>query len=449
MGCKHYAALRLFAESGVDGLDCGSPAPTEAGIADRRVVVVGGGVIGVCCAYFLAKEGADVTLVERDEIGGGASFGNAGTIAAGHPPLNKPGRIRRSLLELLNPKSPLYIPVRWDPGLLRWLWTFRRFCTDHHLSASMGALAPLGHASLALFDGLVASENLACNYERSGYYEICRTKKGLAEVTHDAAMMRQYGYHPREMDGDELREIEPAILEGVVGGVHFPEAATCDPHRFVVELADRSVRRGARIEIGRGVSEILSTGSAVTGVRLADGEILDAEVVVLATGSYSGNLTKKFGLRLPIRAAKGYHRDLELEDAAAHPLSIACVLAETSVFCTPMPGFTRLAGTLEFSGVNHELRPRRLEQLTTAAAAYLGGVRGAVIRSEWCGLRPCTPDGIPYVGPVPGQSGLFVATGHAMLGLTLGPVTGKLIEGYVLERRTSLAAGALGLERLN
>ena len=405
-------------------------------------------MIGVCCAYFLAKGGAGVILVERDEIGGGASFGNAGTIAAGHPPLNKPGRIRRSLLELLNPKSPLYIPVRWDPGLFRWLWTFRTFCTDRHLSVSMGALAPLGHASLDLFDVLVESENLDCNYERNGYYDICRTDRGLREARHDAAMMRQYSYHPREMGGDELREIEPAILEGVVGGVFFPEAATCDPHRFVLELADRSVRHGARIETGRGVSEILSTGSAVNGVRLEDGEILAASAVVLATGSYSGDLTWRFGLQIPVRAGKGYHRDLELGDPGARLVGIACVLAETSVFCTPMVGFTRLAGTLEFSGVNHEMRPRRLEQLTTAAEEYLDGVRGALIRSEWCGLRPCTPDGIPYVGPVPGQSGLFVATGHAMLGLTLGPVTGKLIGEHVLEGGTSLPAGALGLERL-
>ena len=417
-------------------------------MAERRVVVVGGGVIGVCCAYFLAKGGAGVILVERDEIGGGASFGNAGTIAAGHPPLNKPGRIRRSLLELLNPKSPLYIPVRWDPGLFRWLWAFRTFCTDHHLSVSMGALAPLGQASLDLFDVLVESENLDCNYERNGYYDICRTDRGLREARHDAAMMRQYGYHPHEMGGDELREIEPAILEGVVGGVYFPEAATCDPHRFVLELADRSVRHGARIETGRGVSEILSTGSAVNGVRLEDGEILAANAVVLATGSYSGGLTRGFGLQIPVRAGKGYHRDLELGDPGARLLGIACVLAETSVFCTPMVGFTRLAGTLEFSGVNHEMRPRRLEQLTTAAEEYLDGVRGALIRSEWCGLRPCTPDGIPYVGPVPGQSRLFVATGHAMLGLTLGPVTGKLIGEHVLEGGTSLPAGALGLERL-
>jgi D-amino-acid dehydrogenase len=288
---------------------------------------------------------------------------------------------------------------------------------------------------------------LDCDYEHSGYYEICRTGKGLAEVRHDAAMMRQYGYHPREVDPDELREIEPAVLDGAVGGVHFPEAATCDPHRFVVELAARSVRHGARIETGRGVSEILSTGSVVRGVHLQDGEVLDANVVVLATGSYGVGLTKKFGLRLPVQAGKGYHRDLQCGDSGERPLGVACVLTETSVFCTPMAGFTRLAGTLEFSGVNHEMRPERLEQLSAAAEAYLGGMRGGVIRSEWCGLRPCTPDGIPYVGPVLGQSGLFVATGHAMLGLTLGPVTGKLIEEFVLDRRTSLPAGALALER--
>jgi D-amino-acid dehydrogenase len=416
-------------------------------VADRRVIVVGGGVIGVCCAYFLAKQGAEVTLVERGEIGRGASYGNAGTIAAGHPPLNKPGRIRRSILELLNPKSPLYIPLRWDPGLIRWLWTFRSFCTEHHLEASLAALAPLGHASLDLFDSLIESEGLDCNYERAGYYEICRTKKGLAEVTHDAAMMRPHGFHPREMDGDELREVEPAVRDDVVGGVHFPEAATCDPHLFVLELADRSVRYGTRIETGRGVSEILSSGSRVTGVRLEDGEELEADAVVLATGSYSGSLTNKFGLRLPVRAGKGYHRDLEPPDGGQNLVGVACVLAETSVFCTPMRGFTRLAGTLEFSGVNHQMRPPRLKQLTAAAEVYLEEAGDAVVRSEWCGLRPCTPDGIPYVGPVPGQAGLFIANGHAMLGLTLGPVTGKLIEEHVLSGRTSLPSEALGIQR--
>ncbi len=415
---------------------------------EHRVVVVGGGVIGVCCAYFLSKEGADVTLVERGQIGDGASGGNAGTIAAGHPPLNKPGRIRRSIMELLDPTSPLYIPLRWDPGLVRWLWTFRRFCTDRYLDASMSALAPLGHATLKLFDSLVEEEALNCAYERAGYYEICHTEKGLDEAKKDAAMMLAHGYHPRTLTGGELLEIEPALLDGVIGGIHFPDAATCDPYRFVVELADRAARHGGRFQTGQRVAEILSTGSQVKGIRLGNGEVLEADSVVLATGAYGGHLTEKFGLRLPVQAGKGYHRDLDLGESGAPTLNIACVMAETSVFCTPMGSFTRLAGTMEFSGVNRELRRGRLNQLTAAARGYLKGVGDAPCHSEWCGLRPCTPDGIPFVGPVPGQSGLFVATGHAMLGLTLGPITGKLIEEYVLQGMTPLDAGPLQLTRL-
>lgn len=408
---------------------------------------MGGGVIGVCCAYFLAKAGAAVTLVDRGEIGKAASYGAAGTVAAGHPPLNKPSRIRQSLKLLLDPESPLYIPLRWDPGLARWLWTFRRYSTESHLEVSTGALAPLGHATLALFDMLVEEEGLDCAYDRQGYYEICHTEKGLEGAKRDAAMMRDHGYNPRTLTGEELQEVEPALLDGVVGGVHFPDAATCDPYRFVTEMADRALRYGGTVLAGRGVDEVLSNGSGVTGVRLADGEVLEADSIVLATGAYSQKLTEKFGLRLPIQAGKGYHRDLVPREGAPS-LSTTCIFGETSVFCTPMGDFTRLAGTLEFSGVNHELRRSRLEQLTTAAKRYVDGVGDGPARSEWCGLRPCTPDGMPFIGPVPGQDGLFVATGHAMLGLTLGPVTGQMISEQVLEGRTSLPAGPLGVERL-
>jgi D-amino-acid dehydrogenase len=261
-------------------------------------------------------------------------------------------------------------------------------------------------------------------------------------------MMLAHGYHPRVLTGGELLEIEPALLEGVTGGVHFPDAATCDPYRFVVELADRTERFGARFQTGQGVAEILGSGSRVEGVRLTNGEVLESDSVVLATGAYSVNLLKKFGLHLPVQAGKGYHRDLDLAAAGAPTPGIACVMAETSVFCTPMGRFTRLAGTMEFSGVNHELRRGRLEQLTSSAKGYLKGVGDAPHHSEWCGLRPCTPDGMPFVGPVPGQSGLFVAIGHAMLGFTLGPITGKLIKEHVLQGATSLDAGALELTRL-
>lgn len=420
----------------------------ESVVSEQRVVIVGGGVIGVCCAYFLAKRGAAVTLVERDEIGKGASYGNAGTIAAGHPPLNKPGRIRRSLKQLLDPRSPLYIAPRWDPGLARWLWAFRKHCTESRLAASTAALAPLGHASLELFDALVEQEELDCGYSRGGYYEVCHTVEGLEEVERDAASMREHGYHPRTLSGPELVEEEPALIDGPVGGVHFPDAATCDPYLFVLEMADRARRHGGSVLTGRAVDEVVSEAGRVKGVRLRDGEVLEAESVVLATGAYSRRLTEKLGVSLPIQAGKGYHRDLANGAGEGPLLGVTCVLSETSVFCTPMGGFTRLAGTMEFSGVNHELRRGRLEQLSNAAGAHLAGASDAVVSSEWCGLRPCTPDGLPFVGPVPGQDGLFVANGHAMLGLTLAPVTGTLIAEHVLDGETRLPSGALGLDRL-
>ena len=153
--------------------------------------------------------------------------------------------------------------------------------------------------------------------------------------------------------------------------------------------------------------------------------------MVLATGAYSLELARKLGCRLPIQPGKGYHRDFEVGDGGAPPLAAAYLLSETSIFCTPMAGRVRFAGTMEFSGLNHRMRPARLAQLTTGAGQYLEGLGTRRMTSEWCGLRPCSPDGLPVVGPVPGQPKIFVATGHAMSGLTLGPVTGSLIADLV------------------
>jgi D-amino-acid dehydrogenase len=169
--------------------------------------------------------------------------------------------------------------------------------------------------------------------------------------------------------------------------------------------------------------------------------------VVLATGAYSPELYRKLGLDLPLQPAKGYHCDRTPREGETPALRTTCMLGERSVFCTPMDGFLRFAGTLEFSGVNHDLRRSRLEQLTRSAEQYLEGVGEAQSLSEWCGLRPCMADGLPAVGPVPGYAGAFIATGHAMLGLTLGPVTGKLMSEFVLDGKVSLDTSALGPDR--
>lgn len=414
---------------------------------DRPTIIVGGGVIGVCCAYYLAKRGARVTVLERDEIGKAASYGNAGCIAPGHAPINKPGRVRQALKSLFDPLSPLYVAPRPDPALVKWLWAFSRTCTDRHLQVSMRALAALGHATRRLFDDLVQTEKLECCFRAEGYHEVYLTDSALASGKQEAAVMSSFGFHPQVLTGPALRECEPALNEQVVGGVFHPEAATVNPYAFVLEMAKRAEGYGVRFRAGSEVAALRVKDGKLRGVQTQSGEILEAESIVLAGGAYIRPLVRRLGIRLPLQPAKGYHRDCEAPERRPSLLGRACVLAENMVFCTPMDGFVRFAGTLEFSGVNHEIRRPRLEQLTNASRRYLRTMHNPIIRSEWCGLRPCLPDGLPAVGPVPAYPGLLVATGHAMAGLTLAPVTGKLISECIVDGSPGIEITALRPDR--
>ena len=405
-------------------------------MADRRVVVVGGGVIGVCAAYHLAKRGASVVLLERQRLAAGASFGNAGTVSAGHPPLNKPGRVQRALLQMSDPTSPLYFKPRWDPALWRWLLEFAAHCTDAHVAACMEVMAPLGMEALALFDEVLSEETIDCGYRKDGYFDACRTERGWSEARHEAGIIQAHGYHPEILDAQGLREVEPALGPAVVGGVFYPEAGTLDPYKFVLGVAEAARARGAELREGVTVAEVVVEGGIARGVRLEDGTVIGGDAVVLATGPFSLKLARRLGVRLPVQPGKGYHRDLPVGPGGAPRMRSAGVLNESSVFCTPMDGFVRFAGTMEFSGLNEVMRRPRLEQLTRAAATFFPGLEARAPLSEWCGLRPVASDGLPIVGPLPGLPTVVAATGHGMLGLTLGPSTGALVADWVLDGTT-------------
>ncbi len=415
--------------------------------SDQHTIIVGGGVIGVCCAYYLAKRGSRVTVLERDQVGKAASFGNAGSITPDHPPINKPGRVRQALRSLFHPLSPLYVAPRPDPALARWLWMFRRACTERHLEHAMTAMAPLGRSSRGLFDELVETEKLSCHFCRDGYYEVYLTGQGWEAARKEAAMVSRFGFHPEVMAGGTLREREPALNDRIVGGVFHPEAASVNPYRFVLEMAHRAESYGAKFRTGHEVAALRTVDRRVCGVEMRSGEVVESGSVVLAGGAYSVPLLRKAGIYFPLQPAKGYHRDCIPAPSGGEILRHACVLGESMVFCTPMDGFVRFAGTLEFSGVNHEIRRSRLEQITKASARYMTTAASAVIQSEWCGLRPCLPDGLPAIGPLSQLPGLFVATGHAMMGLTLGPGTGKVVAECILDGSPGLDIGAFRPDR--
>jgi D-amino-acid dehydrogenase len=311
----------------------------------------------------------------------------------------------------------------------------------------MEVLGPLGHESRALFDELVEGEALDCEFRPEGYYEIYRSEAGFEGAQAEIPLQQAHGYQTRTVTGSAIREIEPALKEGTVGGLYFPEAATLDPLKLLLELADRAKRKGAEIRTGADVVSIVRDGSRVGGVVLSGGERIEASCVILATGAYSQELARSGGIRTSIQPAKGYHRDLADAKQSGPPLGNTCMLGERFVFCTPMGGGLRLAGTLELSGLNHDILEPRLKNLDESAGRYLDGLDGLESRDDWVGLRPCTPDGLPVIGPSPGLEGLWVSNGHAMLGLTLGPVTGQLLADWILDGKRPGILAALRPDR--
>jgi len=411
-----------------------------------HTIIVGGGIVGVSVAYYLAGRGHRVTLIERGELGRGASFGNAGIIAFGHPPIPRPGLVKKTLKSMLDSGSPLYIPPRFDPALFRWFWEFRRACTAEHFEACMHVLAALGREAMACFDQIMGDESMTCEYHRDGWREVFYTPEGLAGGRHEAELLRRHGLEVEILDGPELMRREPAFVEGAAGAVQFTNSTFTDPYRFLLELADRAQDRGAVIRANTGMMDVIIRDGGFTGVRLDTGEYLEADTMVLAAGIWSTELAKRIGLNIPMQAGKGYHRDITRPTPC---LKVATVLAERHVAVTPIGDVLRLAGTVEFSGINHRLVQKRLDMLTVAARKYLRGIGQAQTVSEWCGLRPCTADGLPVVGWAPGLAGVFVATGHARMGLTLGPITGRLVSECILDGRPSVNISPLRADRFD
>jgi D-amino-acid dehydrogenase len=406
-------------------------------------LIVGGGVIGVCTAYFLAKRGEVVTLLERDEIGKAASFGNAGLISVGHPPIPRPGLLWKAFKWMFDSTSPLYIAPRIDPSLAAWLWRFRAACRPDHFARSMKLLGKLGHATIPLYDELIEGLSIECDHRKTGVMEVYRTPQGKQQGEADGQMLSELGFQVKMLDAGGLREHRPAIQGDAMGAVWYLEHATCNPHAFVSGMAEHAAKAGATLRLHTEAIGFETSDGRVKGVRTPN-EVIEAESVVLAAGSWSTGLARSVGVSVPMQPAKGYHLDLE------HPtngLDGACILIEEKVACTPMFDVLRLAGTLEFSGLNLDLRQERLAMLTSAASRYFPGIERAGVRSEWCGLRPCTADGLPVVGWAPKLGNLFVATGHAMLGLGLGPITGKLASEAILDRKPSVDISLLRADR--
>jgi D-amino-acid dehydrogenase len=411
------------------------------------VVVIGGGVVGLCVAYACASGGHRVTVVERGEPErDGCSFANAGMIVPSHVvPLAGPGMVALALRWMLDPAGPFRIKPRASAELLDWGWKFYRACTGEHVMHAAPLLRDLHFASRARFAAWAAQWGNPFDFVESGMLVLCRTEHGLAEERRAADFARELDIPADVLTATEVAQIEPDIRMTIAGAVHFPRDARLVPARLMSALQRETQRLGVKLCHGTAARAFRTSASRIEAVSTDAGEIRGNEFVLCA-GSWSSSLARQLGLALPIQAGKGYSLTLE---RPAVTVQRCAILSEARAAMTPMGGALRFGGTMEIAGLDERVDPARVRSIVQSIGTYFPDVTpqalaGASIRT---GLRPCSPDGLPYVGRFGRFANLSAATGHAMMGVSLAPVTGTLIAQVLSGERTSIPIDALSPDR--
>ncbi len=408
------------------------------------VLVIGGGVIGVCSAYYLAERGCRVVLIDQDEICSGASWGNAGFVCPSHAvPLAAPGVIGQAIRWMFDPASPFYIKPRLNRELFSWLLRFAAACTEVKMEQSMPVLRALGVASMELHEQLAAIDGLAFDMRREGLLMVYGRPEAYEAGAEEARLLQDHGVRAVILGARELQQRLGDLGCTGLGAVFFPDDAHLDPGEFVKGLARMAEGMGVEIRPSTEVLGWETSGHRVTGVRTTRGTLHPGQIV-LATGAWSASLARDLGITLPIQAAKGYSVTFK---RPANCLDVPMLLGETKVAVTPLADALRLGGTLELAGMDLSVNQRRVDAILQAAQRFLPGLSPSEITEIWRGLRPCTPDGLPMLGRCEGYDNLVVAAGHGTLGIALGPVTGKLVSQVLLDETPMMDLRLLRVDR--
>jgi D-amino-acid dehydrogenase len=411
------------------------------------VLIIGGGAIGICTAYYLWKNGVKVTVLERDEICSGCSYGNSGLIVPSHViPLAAPGMIAKGLKWMFDPESPFYLKPRIDFDFFSWLWKFHTSCTRQHVQKSIPVLYELLQASASLYDEIARAGLFDFGLKKKGLLQLYRTEKEFRADRAVAEQARQAGLRVSELNPDQIHALEPNVQTRAVGAFYYHSDAHLEPANFVRQLAHYLAQQGVSIRTHTEVLQLKTSGNRLSAVQTASGTFTGREFV-LAGGAWSAQLLQSLRLKLPLQAGKGYSITMP---APQMPPSSPFILHEARVGITPMNGKVRFAGTMELAGLNPSINRRRVRAILKAVPEYFSNwnpLPQMDTAEIWGGMRPCTPDGLPYLGRLVQYPNLIAATGHAMLGIALAPVTGKLVSEMVQGKQPAIPLTALRCER--
>ncbi len=396
----------------------------------RQVAVVGAGMVGLSCAWFLQEAGVQVTVYERGSVGAGASWGNAGWLTpALTAPLPGPAVLRFGLRAVLDPRSPVYLPLRADRTLLRFLTGFAAHSTARRWRRGMAAYVPLNERALEAFDVLAAGGVRAVTQPAEPFLACFRRERDAEVLLTELEHIRDAGQEAtfRPVTGRRARALEPALSDLVGAAVQISGQRYLHPPEYVRSLASAVRQRGGEVAEGVGVADLQDGGGGVT-VTTTAGERQRHDAVVVATGAELGRLAGRFGVREPVQAGRGYSFSVPVQQLPRGPLYFPA----QRVACTPLGDRLRVAGMMEFRRPGDPLDLRRIAAIVDAVRPFLSGADLDDRRDEWVGSRPCTADGLPLLGATASPR-VLVAGGHGMWGVALGPLTGQLVAQTVIK----------------
>lgn len=403
-----------------------------------RVVVVGGGILGLATAYEALKAGDDVTVLEARTVGTAASYGNAMLISLAQPPTPAPGVVAHGLKMMMHPDSPLYVAPSLRPEHVGFMLAMARKCNAEDYKAGTIALLELASGTLDLFDGYVA-DGMEFEMHEEGVLRLFTSRAELEHAWADAELFTAAGVHVERLDSNaQIRALEPSIAAKYTHAIHLVTSRHLDPGALLHSLAARIRSLGGAVLERRKVTGFARSGDSVTTVKTALGEF-EADAVVLTAGVWTSDLTKSLGVRVPINPGKGYHVDYT--PAPAH-LTRGLILEDVHAAIAPLEGKIRVAGTMEFGRRNEEVNAVRVEALRRAAKASFTSWEPQDDGIEWAGMRPMTPDGLPVIGRLAPLENVFIASGHAMAGLSQGPATARALVNHIHHQAPIPAAAA-------
>ncbi|WP_406826375.1 NAD(P)/FAD-dependent oxidoreductase [Pedobacter sp. KACC 23697] len=395
-----------------------------------KVLIIGGGIVGLTSAYYLQKRGYEVTILDKGDMADNCSFGNAGMIVPSHfVPLAAPGMIKQGIRWMFDSKSPFYVRPSLNANLVSWGLKFMKHATAKHVSQAAVPLRDLSLLSKKLYEGLAKEPDFEFELTKNGILAFYKTEKAAEEEAHLAARAIELGLDMAVLTADECRALQPDLKLDVLGAVHY----RCDAHLYPTKLMNALLKyllnNGVTIVRNKEVDKIETSGNRITKV-FTGSTAWEADEYILAAGSWSPAVAKMADVKISLMPGKGYSF---MEPEPQQRVTIPALLCEARVAITPMNGQLRYGGTMELDKINTRINMQRVKGIVESVPAYFPDLKPAVPAEKdiWYGFRPSSPDGLPYIGRCKKRENLIIATGHGMMGLSLGPATGLLVSQIV------------------